>query len=188
LVILLLALITFSVAYYAGHTQKRHRRLPVIDGVLINPPLPFPAIDLFTQESKVFSLSDMRGHWNLLMLDPDPGLATSASDALTRLTQVHNRMATNPDLQQQIHYLYLSLEEVDEAAISFASISANFQILHGDGAQVKNAFQALGGTTDDKQFTLYLIGPKTKLHALFTQNNNAATIADDLHNLIIALR
>jgi hypothetical protein len=122
------------------------------------------------------------------MLDPSPGPDKTASDALRRLIQVHNRLAADPDTQQQIHYLYLSPERLDDEAISFASLSDNIQALHGDSAQVDKAFEALGGGADHRQYTLYLIGPKTKLYALFTQNSNAATIAEDLNNLISALR
>jgi cytochrome oxidase Cu insertion factor (SCO1/SenC/PrrC family) len=189
LVILLLVLITFSLAYYAGVTQKRPQRLPAIDGVLINPPLPLSPIELLNQHEQLFSLNDMQGHWNLLMLDPfpTPGKKT-ASDALRRLIQVHNRLAAKPDIQQQIHYLYISPGGLGDKALSFASLSDNIQTLHGDKAQINKAFEALGGDTDHEPYTLYLIGPETKLYALFTQNSNAVTIAEDLNNLISALR
>ncbi|MBW9264008.1 MAG: hypothetical protein K1563_06700 [Candidatus Thiodiazotropha sp. (ex. Lucinisca nassula)] len=186
-VILILALITFSVAYYAGHTQKQHTRtLPQIDGVLINPPLPVPPVDLYNQQGEPFSLSDLQGHWNLLMLDPGPG--TTSSIALTRLIQVHNRLAADPDLQQQIHYFYLPGNKIEEKAISFASLSDNFQALHGDKQKVDIAFTAFGGADNKTEYTLYLIGPDAKLRALFTRNNNTATIAEDLNNLIDAVQ
>ncbi|MEW8027343.1 MAG: hypothetical protein AB2792_02580 [Candidatus Thiodiazotropha sp.] len=186
-VILILALITFSVAYYAGHTQKRHTgTLPRIDGVLINPPLPLPPIDLNNQQGEAFSLTDLQGRWSLLMLDPGPG--TTSSIALTRLIQVHNRLAADPDLQQQIHYFYLPRIKTEEEAISFASLSDNFQALHGDARMVDNAFEAFGGYANELEHTLYLIGPDTKLHALFTRDSNTATIAEDLINLFAALQ
>jgi cytochrome oxidase Cu insertion factor (SCO1/SenC/PrrC family) len=190
LVILLLVVITFSLAYYAGHTQKGgHEGLPEINGVLITPPFPLSPINLLNQHGEAFSLTDMQGHWNLLMLDPGPGPGPNkiAPIALTQLIQVHNRLAANPDLQQQIHYHYLAREKIENGVISFASISDNFQTLHGDIAQVNKTFETLGGYTEDNQSTLYLIGPETKLHALFTQNSNTATIAEDLINLITAL-
>jgi cytochrome oxidase Cu insertion factor (SCO1/SenC/PrrC family) len=188
LVILLLSLIAFSMAYYAGVMQKPHQQLPSIDGVLINPPLPLPPIDLLNQEEEAFSLANVQGHWNLLMVDPVPNPGNSASPALRRLIQVHNRLAAKSDIQQQLHYLYLSHAMLRDEEISFTSISDNIQILHGDATQLNKAIEALGGHTDDKHYTLYLIGPEAKLHALFTQNSIAATIADDLNNLITALR
>ncbi|WP_316368311.1 hypothetical protein [Candidatus Thiodiazotropha sp. CDECU1] len=185
IVILILALLTFSVAYYAGHTQKQHNKtLPHIDGVLIDPPLPMPTINLFKQAGEPFTNTELQGHWSLLMLDPNPG--KTASTALTRLIQVHNRLASDPDLQQQIHYLYLPGNMVEEMAISFTSMSDNIQVLAGDTQMVNGAFEALGGYTEDIQHTLYLIGPRAKLHALFTRNGNPATIAEDINNLIIA--
>jgi cytochrome oxidase Cu insertion factor (SCO1/SenC/PrrC family) len=180
-------LITFSVAYYAGYTHKRQaRQLPRIEGVLINPPQPLPPIDLYSQTGEPFSLTDLQGHWSLLMLDPAPG--TSASSALTRLIQVHNRLAAEPDLQQQIHYLYLSRAKIEEQPISFVSISDNVQALHGDTQMIDKAFKAFGGYGNDKEYSLILIGPNTKMHALFTRSSNAATIAEDLNNLITAMQ
>lgn len=188
LVILLLVLITFSIAYYAGQTQKRQeRKLPHIEGVLINPPHPAPPIDLYSQEGVPFSITDLQGHWSLLMLDPAaPG--TTASIALTRLIQVHNRLAAEPGLQQQIYYLYLSRDKFEDAAISFASLSDNFQALQGDTEMVNKVFKDFGIYADEMGDTLYLIGPDTKMHALFTQVGNPATIADDINNLITALQ
>lgn len=185
IVILILALLTFSVAYYAGHTQKQHNRaLPHIDGVLIDPPLPMPTINLYSQAGEPFTNTDLQGYWSLLMLDPNPG--KTASTALTRLIQVHNRLASDPDLQQQIHYLYLPGNMLKEMAISLTSMSDNIHVLDGDTQMVTEAFETLGGYTEDIEHTLYLIGPRAKLHALFTRNGNTATIAEDINNLIIA--
>jgi cytochrome oxidase Cu insertion factor (SCO1/SenC/PrrC family) len=187
LVILLLVLITFSVAYYAGYTHKQQaRQLPQIEGILINPPQPLPPIDLYNQIGEPFSLTDLQGHWSLLMLDPAPG--SSASSALTRLIQVHNHLATEPDLQQQIHFLYLSRAKMEEQAISFVSISDNVQALHGDTQMIDKAFKVFGGYANDMDYSLILIGPNTKMHALFTRSSNAATIAEDLNNLITAMQ
>ncbi|MES9826845.1 MAG: hypothetical protein ABW201_01100 [Candidatus Thiodiazotropha sp.] len=186
-VILILALITFSVAYYAGHTQKLNTGTPPqIDGVLINPPLPVPPVNLYNQQDEPFSLSNLQGHWSLLMLDPGPG--TTSSVALTRLIQVHNRLATDPDLQQQIHYFYLPGNKIEEKAISFASLSDNFQALHGDKQKMDIAFTAFGGAGNETEYTLYLIGPDATLRALFTRINNTATIAEDINNLIDAVQ
>lgn len=187
LVILLLVLITFSIAYYAGHTHKQQgRTLPQIGGILISPPRPVPLIDLYSHEGTPFSLTDLQGHWSLLMLDPAPG--TTSSIALTRLIQVHNRLAAVPDLQQQIHYLYLSRNKIEEEAISFTSLSDNFLALHGDTQMVDKVFKAFGGYADEMDHTLFLVGPNAKMHALFTRNGNTATIAKDLNNLITAMQ
>jgi cytochrome oxidase Cu insertion factor (SCO1/SenC/PrrC family) len=177
-------LITFSVAYYAGYRHKQQaRQLPQIEGILINPPQPLPPIDLYNQTSEPFSLIDLQGHWSLLMLDPAPGSSTSS--ALTQLIQVHNRLAAASDLQQRIRYLYLSRTKINEPAISFASISDNIQALHGDTQMIDKAF---GGYGNEMEHSLILIGPKTKMHALFTHNSNAATIAKDLNKLITAMQ
>ncbi|MES9969446.1 MAG: hypothetical protein ABW092_05390 [Candidatus Thiodiazotropha sp.] len=187
IVILILALLTFFIAYYAGVTQKQHpKTLPLINGVLLDPPLALPPINLNNQAGEAFTNTDLQGHWSLLILDPNPG--NSASTALTRLIQVHNRLASNPDLQQQIHYLYLAGNKIEDMAISFTALSDNIHALDGDRQMLAETFEILGGYSDDMQDTLYLIGPSAKLTALFTRNGNTATIAEDINKLILAMQ
>ncbi|MEW8507266.1 MAG: hypothetical protein AB2598_11215 [Candidatus Thiodiazotropha sp.] len=186
LVILILALLTFSLAYYAGHLQKqRDIQLPEIHGVLINPPLPIPAIDLYNQAEEAVSNANLQGHWNLLMFDYAGG--TASSTALTRLIQVHNRLAADPELQRQINYYYLPEDGDRETSISYAQMSDNIHFLQGEAEIVDGLINSFGGTASDTDYTLYLIGPKTRLHALFTQDVDAATIATDLNTLIDAV-
>ncbi|MES9992855.1 MAG: hypothetical protein ABW098_12930 [Candidatus Thiodiazotropha sp.] len=186
LVILILVLITFSVAYYAGHLQKkRSPNLPQISGVLLNPPSPAPSIKLYNQAGEPFSNSNLQGHWNLLMFDH--ATDTTASTALTRLIQVHNRLAAFPELQHQIDYYYIPHHGLGEVSISFSRMSDNIHILYGEAALVENLFQAFGGTASEAGHTLHLIGPNTRLLALFTPDLDAATIAKDLKTLIDAV-
>ncbi|MBV2094065.1 MAG: hypothetical protein AB2728_00100 [Candidatus Thiodiazotropha sp.] len=186
LVILLLVLITFSLAYYAGQGQKqRNQTVPEISGVLITPPLPAPSINLYNQAGEPVSNSDLLGHWSLLMIDPAP--ETAPSTALTRLIQVHNRLATDPELQRKIAFYYLPLHGIGEAPVSFSRMSDNIHTLQGQAEMVNGLLDALIGSASEAQQTLYLIGPKTRLHALFTRDVDAATIAADLNTLIDAV-
>jgi cytochrome oxidase Cu insertion factor (SCO1/SenC/PrrC family) len=175
-------LLTFSAAYYAGMAQKQQKTLPSIDGVLLDPPLPLPPINLYNQAGESFSNADFLDHWSLLMLDPNPG--TTSSPALTRLVQVHNRLASDPQLQQHIHYYYLAGNKTEEMEISFSAMSDNIHLLDGDRQQLAETFELLGGYNDHIEHTLYLLGPSAKLHAIFTRNGNTATIAEDINNLI----
>jgi hypothetical protein len=187
LLILVLAILGFCLAYYAGQRQKQHDRvLPQIDGVLINPPLAPPDFELRNQAGEPVSTTDLEGHWSLLMLDPSHETAPSA--ALTRLIQVHNRMARDPELQRQMRFFYLPAHGDREHAISFAAMSDNIHALYGEPGTVDKLFAALGGNSNAEQDTLYLIGPNARVHALFTRDEDAATIADDLSNLISAMQ
>ncbi|MBT2988039.1 MAG: hypothetical protein KME65_03660 [Candidatus Thiodiazotropha sp. (ex Ctena orbiculata)] len=183
LVILFLVLITFSLAYYAGHLQKqRNRMMPEISGILISPPLPAPSMELYNQAGEPFSNTDLQGHWSLLMIDPTPETASPA--ALTRLIRVHNRLGTDPGLQRQMAFYYLPLNKRRATPLSFSRMSDNIHALQGEAERVDDLLDTLFDTASEAQQTLYLIGPKTRIHALFTPDLDAATIAVDLNTLI----
>ena len=180
-VILTLAVIAFGLAYYTGSRYKdRALPPPVISGVAIHPPSPLPELpETSGTPLKADALTD---HWSLLMLDPHAG--ETRSPALVRLLQVHNRLASDPDLQQKLVYLYLSrgMERATQEAIE--SLGENVHALTGDPDQVKELFRRFGVEPDSETAVLYLIGPKGRLHALFTPDQDTATIAVDLSTLI----
>ncbi|MCU7932043.1 MAG: hypothetical protein KZQ90_14670 [Candidatus Thiodiazotropha sp. (ex Codakia rugifera)] len=183
LVILTLAVTTFCIAYYAGVLQKdRDQKPPQINGVLIHPPTPSPTLNLLNNNGEAFTAADLLGHWSLLMLDPQREV--NPAPALVQLIQVHNRMATNPELQQRIHYLYLPRHETAAVTQSLSELGSNIYGLTGETQQLDETFHLFGSGDTGAEYTLYLIGPEGLLHALFTQTVDAATIAEDLTKMI----
>ena len=182
LVILTLAVLAFGIAYYSGSRyQKRPRPAPLITGVAIHPASPLP--DLSESEIVALKPESLSDHWSLLMLDPHRG--ETRSPALVRLVQVHNRLAANPDLQQRLDYLYLprTLEPATQEVIS--SLTGKLRALSSEQHRVDEIFHHFGVDPDGDAAALYLIGPETRLHALFTPDQDIATIAEDLTTLII---
>lgn len=182
LVILSLALLTFGLAYYSGSRyQSRPQPAPAIAGVAIHPPSPLPALPKAEGFSPIQRQS-LLGRWSLLTLDPRR--SQSRSPALLRLLQIHNRLAANPELQQRITFLYLpaTLHEPERQAIN--GMGNNFKALSGEREQVDETFRLFGIEPGNDRETLYLIGPKARLHALFTPDQDTATIAEDLNTLI----
>jgi len=102
-VYLLLAILTFGIAYYAGN--RYHSPEPArISGILLRHATPVPGFELKDQNGEPFSEQQLLGHWSLLVLDPKPGIDSAA---LRRLVQVHNRLAIDPDIQKQTRFVYL---------------------------------------------------------------------------------
>jgi cytochrome oxidase Cu insertion factor (SCO1/SenC/PrrC family) len=180
-VILTLALITFGMAYYAGFTQKSHP-VPPIQGVSIAPPTPAPPFKLQDQNGANYDDQRLLKHWSLLMLDPT-GLEQPAP-AFIRLMKVHNRLATHPQLQNTIHFLYLPKFSSAGLESSTSYLSNNLIGLHGAPEAIEQTFLSFGVTGEANTPSLYLIGPQGNLHALFTDAVDAATIARDLIKLI----
>jgi hypothetical protein len=181
LVILTLAVLAFAIAFYSGSRYKnRAQPTPAISGVAIHPPTPLP--DLTDSDITSLKPDSLAGHWSLLMLDPQPG--ETRSPALVRLVQVHNRLASDPELQQRLDYLYLprTLEPATQEAID--SLGYNLRALTGSGSQPDEIFHHFGVDPEGDAAALYLIDPQTRLHALFTPDQDIATIAEDLTTLI----
>ncbi len=182
LVILLLTILTFSIAYYGGNKYSdSDASAPTISGVSLRPTLPTPEFALEDRHGDIFTQAELEGQWNLILLDPN---RSSDSAALLRLVQVHNRLAIVPALQQQIRFIYIPLQVGETTEAVTSSLDTGFVTLSGDTERLTETFTRFGvaETTDD--YTLYLIDPMTRMHALFTSGQDAATIADDLITLI----
>jgi hypothetical protein len=181
-VILTLALLAFGIAYYSGSRyQKRENTAPSINGVAIHPPAPLPALPISDSLAPIEPKA-LSGHWSLLMLDPR--VDAHRSPALVRLLQIHNRIAGDPALQRRITFLYLPLALDDTELKAIDGLGENIQALSGDPALVSETLRRFGLEPGSDTSILYLIGPQAKLHALFTPDQDIATIAVDMTTLI----
>jgi cytochrome oxidase Cu insertion factor (SCO1/SenC/PrrC family) len=183
LVILSLAAITFGLAFYGGSKYKNQQQsAPPIAGVSILPPAPLPRLENDSDTATAISEAALRNHWSLLMLDPQRN--EDRSPGLIRLLQIHNRLANEPALQQQLHYLYLPVAPDEKKIQALGSLGDNIRGLTIPPAQIDELFQLFGVDPQGNEATLYLIGPDARLHALFTPGEDAANIAEDLTTLL----
>ena len=182
LVILTLSLIVFAIAYFGGtRYQQTNRVLPQISGLSIQPPAPLPDMNELGQAAPL-NPTMLQDHWSLLALDPSRG--DKRSPALIHLLQIHNRLADKPALQRQLHFLYLAAETDETTQASVSGLHENITSLSGETDQIAKTFEHFGVDPGSNQAAFYLIGPEKSLHALFTPNEDAATIAQDINTLI----
>ncbi|MET0090170.1 MAG: hypothetical protein ABW068_09170 [Candidatus Thiodiazotropha sp.] len=182
IVILTLAALAFGLAYYSGMQHPSHTTDAAIQGIRIDPPTPVPPFDLTDQLGAPFSQNDLRDQWSLLLLDPEG--SPIPSPALVHLMQIHNRLADRPQLQRSIHFIYLPRWK--EAALSqeIDRLGSHLTGLSGDPEVVDEIFRQFGVDTNGPSGLFFLVGPDQRMHALFTQDEDAATIAQDLTSLI----
>ncbi len=182
LVILTLAVIVFAVAYFGGTKYKQSNiALPQISGLSIQPPAPLPDMSEMGQGAPLDPIR-LQDHWSLLVLDPSTG--STRSPALIKLLQIHNRLADKPELQHQLHFLYLPLQADEAIQTSVSALDGNITGLTGEADLVAETFEHFGVNPESDQAAFYLIDPEQRLHALFTPNQDTATIAKDINTLI----
>jgi protein SCO1 len=183
IVILALAALAFGIAYYAGmHHPSERAHSPPIQGMAIDPPTPIPPFDLTDQRGAPFTQDDLQGQWSLLLLDPAGN--PIPSPALVLLMQIHNRLASRPKLQNSIHFIYLPRWREAALSESIDRLGSHLTGLSGEPDKVDETFRQFGVEIGDSEALFFLIGPNQRLHALFTQSEDAATIAQDLSQLI----
>ncbi len=180
IVILMLAVLAFGIAYYGGNRYSRNEGLPAITGILLRPALPVPEFELSDQRGEVFSNRELADHWSLLLLDP-----ASDPSALSRLARIHNQLAVSPDLQRQVRFIHIPRQP--DSAYSAADFGSRFFTLLGESSQTQETFARFGIDTQQAGFTLFLVGPDAELHAMYTSDQDAATIAADLTTLMNSL-
>ncbi len=186
IVILSLAALVFGIAYYAGmHHPSEKAHPPPIQGMAIDPPTPIPPFDLRDQRGAPYTQIDLQGQWSLLLLDPlgNP----IPSPALVLLMQIHNRLANRPELQNSIHFIYLPHWREAALSESIDRLDSHLTGLNGEPDKVAETFRRFGVEIGGTEPLFFLIGPNQRLHALFTQSEDAATIAQDLSLLIDAI-
>ena len=184
LVILLLTVLAFGIAFYSGSQYRgREDAPPAISGVSIQPPSPLPPPAEGEDPGSPLSTTALSGHWTLAILDPNEGQARSP--ALLRLLRVHNQLAADPTLQRRLHYLYLPWSGDDEVLKDISALGDNITAYTPGPEHMGEVFSRFGADPQSDEAVLYLIGPDVKLHALFTPGEDAANIAEDLAKLII---
>jgi hypothetical protein len=180
-VILLLAVLTFGIAYYGGN---RYSTPPPaqISGVLMNPAIPVPAFQLRDQAGEPFGNAQLAGHWSLMLLDPR---ADHNDYALRKLVQIHNRLADDPVLQQHTLFIYTVKQSSEPLVKQLTGLGKNFVLLSGESAHTDPLFEQLGNPPSEvDNLPLYVVDPDANIQALYIGELDAAGIAQDIHSLI----
>ena len=176
----------FLVGYYWGNQFKREDQMPpAIAGVLVRPPLELGSFTLLDAFEKPFTVASFADHWTLLAF-ADPSQAPGQR-AITRMVEVHNRLAADPDLQEMLLLVLVARHQQDPTlSRDFRHLSPALEILSGDSTEIQRLRTTLGSSEQDSaknpedEAPLYLIGPSQRLLALFPGAQEPASVASDL--------
>jgi cytochrome oxidase Cu insertion factor (SCO1/SenC/PrrC family) len=180
------ALGLFMVGYYWGNQYKHADRTPpTIEGVLVRAPPGLPGFELRDAENQPFTANSFEEHWSLVTFG-DLGRAPGHL-AVTRMIEVYNRLAERPELQTRLLIALVAERQDPALARDFARLSPALKLLSGDPGEVQRLRASLDAAPpenpgvdvgDDTAF--YLIGPSSRLLALFPGAQPPAAIASDL--------
>ena len=176
----------FLMGYYWGNRyQYQSSTPPEIEGVLIRPPHhPLPDFALRDTAGQPFTAEHFAGHWTLLSLG-NPSRALG-QPTVTHMIEIHNRLASDPDLQEKLLLVLATQPEDPAPALDFEHLSPVITLLWGTSGEMQRLRTALGipaqaaALTVDQGIPCYLIGPSGRLLALFPGAQTPASIASDL--------
>lgn len=179
----------FVVSYYWGNQYKYSDPTPpAIEGVLVRPPPELPGFELRDIEDQPFTTDNFDDHWTLLTfgdLSRAPGHL-----AVTRMIEVYNRLAHDPELQAMLQLALVAQYRDQALARDFGRLSPALKLLSGESSEMLRLGASLGaspkdgtGTADGQEVTFFLIGPESRLLALFPGAQPPATIASDISTL-----
>ena len=179
----------FVFGYYWGNQYKYGDPMPpAIEGVLVRPPPELPGFELRDTEDQLFTADGFDDHWTLLTfgdLSRAPGHL-----AVTRMIEVYNRLAHDPELQAMLQLAFVAEYQDQALARDFGRLSPALKLLSGESSEIRRLSASLGashkhetGSAGDQEITFFLIGPERRLLALFPGTQAPAAIALDLSAL-----
>ncbi len=179
----------FLLGYYWGNAYKfRNAPPPHIEGVLLRPAAGLPTFELHDATGLPFTEKDLHGHWTLLAF---ANLEQARGHlAVTRMIDVYNRLADQPDLRGEVQLVVAAEAQEPALAQDFSRLSPALKVLSGKPEAVTHLRTAIGdapqphtAATDDVGEPFFLVDPKGRLLALFTGEEKPSAIATDLSAL-----
>jgi len=188
LIMVIAAMGLFAVGYYWGNRYKYSGAPPIIQGVLVRPPVELPGFELTEAGGVPFTLEEFGDHWTLLAFG-DLRQARGQL-AVNRLIGVFNRLGDKSDLQIRVQLALAAEDQALELARDFSRLSPALKVLSGEPGEIQRLRASVGElppegsvTPEEGEAALYLIDPKSRLMALFPAAESADTIAADLSAL-----
>jgi len=178
LIFMIGAVSLFMIGYYWGNQYKfRHEGPPMIEGVLVRPPIELPAVELQDVDGRRFTVQQFADHWTLLAFGELSH--AGAHLAISRMIDVFNRLADRPELRAQMQLVLVADNPPLGLARDFSRLSPALRVLSGEAGDLQRLRAALGGESDEDA-SFYLVDPHGHLRAFFPSTQGPAAIAADI--------
>lgn len=175
----------FLVGYQWGNQwQVGNASPPILEGVLISPPLALPDFVLSGTRGPV-GRPDLLDQWTLLAW-ASPASA-SGQRGVGRMIEIANRLADAALLRGRLRLWLVDHDAVPNLAWDLERLTSDLRVLSGQSADLDDLAAVLGGerpATEGGLPDLFLIDPQARLLALFPAAQAPAAVAADLRALV----
>jgi len=195
LVIIMAAMTTLILGFYLGSELAIHRLQNEISATLIKPPRNLPDFQLKNQNGEPFTPAALEGRWSLVYFGCI-GCPEGQVGILALLTQVHNRLADWPELQERLRLVLVTTQpETDSPELlkerlfyyhpEFIGATGEPAALRALAAAFAAKPQSASGDAPaaPEASPLYLVGPDARPLAVFRGWRDARGIAADLRTI-----
>lgn len=199
---MLLLAVAFGVligSYYLGNLQQRNRIANESLALLHTPAKAIAPFSLERADETGLSNADLMGHWSLLYFG-DSYCPDLCPVALGNIVRLYNRLAVNPEVQQSLKFIFVSLDPLRDTPErlrsyvtayhpGFIAVSGSEAEVHALAREFSIYFKQRTPDQDgnyriDHSVTLSLVNPQGKIAAYFIDLTNPEHLATDILNIV----
>ncbi|MEN8175100.1 MAG: SCO family protein [Pseudomonadota bacterium] len=198
LALVAIALLAAIGGYWVGNRFKQPDPEP-LSATVFPVPRPLPEFELVGEDETTFTRSDLRDAWHFVFFGytycPDICPTT-----LTRYTQVINRLAADPGLQQQTRVLFVSVDPARDTPERLGEyvrfFHPEFRGVTGDKQEIDRLAKAFsvfyethepdaeGNYLVDHSAVVAVVNPRAELAAFFSGVLDPEVIAADFQRIV----
>ena len=190
-------------SYYLGNQYQRSKDASKSIAMLYTPEKTIAPFSLQRADETGLSNADLEGHWSLFYFG-DSYCADVCPVALGNVVRLYNRLAINPEVQQSLKFIFVSLDplrDTPERLRSYVTgyhpgfigvsgseeevraLAKEFSIYYKQQALNQEDNQE-GAYRIDHGVTLSLVNPQGKIAAYFIDLTNPGHLATDILTII----
>ena len=203
---MLLLAVAFGVlvgSYYFGNMYQRSRIASESIAMLHTPEKTIAPFSLKRADETGLSNADLKGHWSLFYFG-DSYCTDLCPAALGNIVRLYNRLAINPEAQQSLKFIFVSLDPLRDTPErlrsyvtgyhpGFTGVSGSEEEVHTLAKEFSIYYKRRASDQEDNKegnyridhgVTLSLVNPQGKIAAYFIDLTNPEHLATDILNII----
>lgn len=199
---MLLLAVAFGVlvgSYYLGNMYQRSKVASESIAMLHTPEKTIAPFSLKRADEVGLSNADLQGHWSLFYFG-DSYCTDICPAALGNIVRLYNRLAINPEVQQSLKFIFVSLDPLQDTPErlhsyvtgyhpGFIGVSGDEEDVHALAKEFsiyykQQAPDQEGNYHIDHSVTLSLVNPQGKITAYFIDLTNPEHLATDILHII----